>query len=119
MDNIKVKITIGKKTARAIIYDNPTSRDFVSLLPLTLEMEDYNRKEKINLLSKKLTSKDAPSGFEPSVGDITYYEPWGNIALFYKDFGYSNGLISFGKVISGLETFEVSGTIVAKFELDK
>jgi hypothetical protein len=82
-------------------------------------MEDYNRTEKINQLPKKLSSKDAPSGFDPSVGDITYYEPWDNIALFYKDFGYSNGLISLGKITSGLEAFEVSGTIIAKFELDK
>jgi len=119
MDSIKVKITIGQKIATAILYDNPTSKDLVSLFPLTLEMEDYNRTEKINQLPKKLSSKDAPSGFDPSVGDITYYEPWGNIALFYKDFGYSNGLISLGKITSGLEAFKVSGTIIAKFELDK
>ncbi|MFT3901788.1 MAG: cyclophilin-like fold protein [Niabella sp.] len=118
MDSIKVKITIGQKTATAILYDNPTSKDFVALLPLTLEKEDYNRTEKINLLSQKLTSKNASSGFDPSVGDINYYEPWGNIALFYKDFGYSNGLISLGKITSGLEAFEVSGTVTAKFELD-
>ncbi|MBX3238887.1 MAG: hypothetical protein KIT80_08915 [Chitinophagaceae bacterium] len=119
MDSIRIKITIGQKAATAILYDNPTSRDFVSLFPLTLEMEDYNQTEKINLLTQKLTSKDAPSGFDPSVGDITYYEPWGNIALFYKDFGYSNGLISLGKITSGLEAFKISGTIIAKFELDK
>ena len=119
MDSIRVKITIGQKVATAILYDNPTSKDLVSLFPLTLEMEDYNRTEKINQLPKKLSSKDAPSGFDPSVGDITYYEPWDNIALFYKDFGYSNGLISLGKITSGLEAFEVSGTIIAKFELDK
>lgn len=119
MDCIRVKIAIGQKVATAILYDNPTSKDLVSLFPLTLEMEDYNRTEKINQLPKKLSSKDAPSGFDPSVGDITYYEPWGNIALFYKDFGYSNGLISLGKITSGLEAFEVSGTIIAKFELDK
>jgi|ThiBio_1000_plan_1041568.scaffolds.fasta_scaffold03775_9 hypothetical protein len=119
MDSIKVKITIGQKTATAILYNNPTGKEFMSLFPLTLEMEDYNGTEKINLLPQKLTSEDAPKGFVPSAGDITYYEPWGNIALFYKDFGYSNGLISLGKITSGLEAFEVSGTVTAKFELDK
>ena len=119
MDSIKVKITIGQKTATAILYNNPTGNEFMSLFPLTLEMEDYNRTEKINLLSQKLTSEDAPKGFDPSAGDITYYEPWGNIALFYKDFGYSNGLISLGKITSGLEAFAVSGTVTVKFELDK
>ena len=119
MDGIKVRIAVGEKTATAIVYDNPTSKNFVSLFPLTLELEDYNGIEKINLLSQKLTAEGAPKGFDPATGDLTYYEPWGNIALFYKDFGYANGLISLGKITSGLEAFAVSGTVVAKFELDK
>ena len=40
MDSIKVKITIGQKTATAILYNNPTGKEFMSLFPLTLEMED-------------------------------------------------------------------------------
>lgn len=32
-ESMKLKITIGKNTAMAILYDNPTSRDFVTLLP--------------------------------------------------------------------------------------
>jgi hypothetical protein len=28
-----------------------------------------------------------------SAGDITCYPPWGNLALFYCDFGYSDGLV--------------------------
>ena len=83
--------------------DNETSRDFISLLPLTLTLEDYNRTEKISNLSKKLTTKDAPAGIDPSIGDITYYAPWGNFAIFYKDFGYSKGLIRLGRIDSGLD----------------
>lgn len=114
---IKLKITIGEKTATAILYDNPTSRDFASLFPLILKMEDYNRTEKISMLDDKLSSESAPSGFKPTIADITYYEPWGNIALFYKDFTYSNGLISIGKIISGINAFTVNDTLTAKFEL--
>ena len=118
MDSIKVKITIKDKTATAFLYDNPTSRDFIAQFPLTLKLEDYASTEKICELNQKLTSEDAPKGFDPSVGDITYYEPWGNIALFYKDFGYANGLISLGKITSGLEYFKSKGTILATFELE-
>jgi hypothetical protein len=32
------------------------------------------------------------------VGDIAYYAPWGNLAIFHKDFGYSDGLIILGKI---------------------
>jgi hypothetical protein len=34
-------------------------------------------------------------------GDITYYAPWGNLALFYRDFPYSNGLIRLGTLDTG------------------
>ncbi len=118
-DTMKLKITIGDKTAMAVLYDNPTSRDFATLLPLTVKMDDYSNTEKIFYPSRKLSTKDAPAGFDPSVGDITLYAPWGNIALFYKDFGYSNGLISVGKITGGIENFTVSGSVTVTFEVEK
>jgi hypothetical protein len=116
---MKLKITIGSNTATANLYDNPTSRDFASLLPLSLTLEDYNGTEKISNLSRKLAAKDAPAGFDPSTGDITYYAPWGNLALFYKDFSYSTGLISLGKITSGIDALKVSGQVAVKIELEK
>ncbi|MCD2422172.1 hypothetical protein LQ567_05315 [Niabella pedocola] len=116
---MKLKITIGGKTASAVLYDNPASRDFATLLPVTLELEDYNQTEKIATLSKKLSAKNAPDGFDPSAGDIAYYAPWGNICIFYKDFGYSSGLISLGKIISGIEVFSVKGSVTVKIEVEQ
>lgn len=118
-DTMKLRMTIGSKTATAVLYNNPTSRDFATLLPLTVKMDDYSNTEKIFYPSRKLSSSDAPAGFDPSIGDITLYAPWGNVALFYKDFGYSNGLISLGKITGGMEAFMVKGSITVKFELEK
>ena len=118
-DSMKLKITIGEKTATAVLYDNPASKDFASLLPLTLQLEDYNNTEKVATLSKKLSTQSAPAGFDPSIGDLTYYAPWGNIALFYKDFGYSNGLVSMGKITSGIEAFTVKGPVSVEIALEK
>jgi hypothetical protein len=97
-DTIKLKITIGERVLKATLYDNPTSKDFVSLLPLTLTLADYNNTEKISELPRKLSTQDAPAGHKPSAGDLTIYAPWGNLALFYKDFPYSKGLISLGRI---------------------
>jgi hypothetical protein len=116
-DSMKLKITVGRNAATAILYNNPASRDFASLLPLELNLQDYNNTEIISDLPKKLDSKDAPTGFNPSVGDITYYAPWGNLAIFYKDFNYSNGLISLGKITNGIAAFNVSGAMKIKIEL--
>lgn len=118
-DTMKLKITIGNKTATAVLYDNATSRDFAKRLPLTVKMDDYSNTEKIFYPEPKLSTEGAPAGFDPSVGDLTVYAPWGNVALFYKDFGYSRGLVSFGKIISGIEHFTVSGSVTVTFELEK
>ncbi len=112
-----LKLTIGDKTATAVLYDNATARDFKSRLPFTVTMTDYAGTEKIFYPDPKLSTEGAPAGFDPSIGDITVYAPWGNVALFYKDFGYSSGLISVGKITGGMEAFTVSGSITVKFEL--
>lgn len=83
----KIRMTIEDREITANFDDNATARDFISLLPMTLTLEDYDKTEKVSDLPKRLSTEDAPEGIDPSVGDITYYAPWGNLALFYRDFG--------------------------------
>jgi len=96
----KIRLIFNDTVLTATMYDNPTTRDFLSRLPLTLKMEDYAGKEKVSYLPEKLSLKDAPAGSAPSIGDITYYAPWGNLAIFYRDFSYSRGLIKLGRIDS-------------------
>ncbi len=100
---MKIKIATGSTELTATMLDNATSRDFMSMLPLTLTLKDYAGTEKVTDLPRKLSTQGAPSGSDPSVGDITLYAPWGNLAIFYKDFGYASGLIILGKIDSGIE----------------
>lgn len=100
---MKISIKVKDKTVTATLIDNKTTQDFISLLPLTLALEDYARTEKISDLPERLSTEDAPSGSDPAIGDIAYYAPWGNLAIFYRDFGYANGLVILGKIDSGVE----------------
>ena len=114
---LKIQIVIGKTVLSATMHNNPTTMDFLSMLPLTLKLEDYAKTEKISYLPRKLSVKDAPSGSDPSPGDISYYSPWGNLAIFYRDFGYSNGLIILGKLDSGIELLsKYEGSIEVRLE---
>ena len=58
----------------------------------------------------------ASDGIDPAVGDITYYAPWGNLAIFYKDFGYAKGLAKLGRIDSGIEAFSVPGSLKVTIE---
>jgi len=115
---MKLRIQIGDKLAEAVLHDNPTSLDFAALLPLTLTLRDYNNTEKVSDLSKRLTTQSAPNGYAASVGDLTYYAPWGNLALFYKNFTYATGLVSLGKITSGMEAFNTKEAVIVKIELE-
>ncbi len=114
---MKIRLEVDGTTLTATLVDSVTSRDFVSLLPLTLTLTDYAATEKISDLPRKLSTEGAPPGTDPSVGDITYYAPWGNLALFYRDFGYSNGLIKLGAIDSGIETLRRPGPLKVRIEL--
>lgn len=88
------------------MYDTPVAKDFISLLPLTAPFEDYARTEKITYLPRKLKTAGASGG---SPGDFTYYEPWGNLAVFYKGNASASGLHVMGRIVSGKEALAGMG----------
>jgi hypothetical protein len=114
---MRIRITAGDKVVTATLADNPTSRDFVSLLPLMVTLEDHAATEKITYLPRKLSTEGAPAGSDPAMGDVAYYAPWGNLALFYKDFRFSSGLVRLGRIDAGLEALSTPGSLKATIEL--
>lgn len=100
---IAVLLKFDSEELTVRLNDSQASRDFVAMLPLTLTFRDYNATEKVSDLPKPLSLDGSPSGCTPSVGDFAYYAPWGNLAIFYRDFRYSNSLIPLGAIESGVE----------------
>jgi len=80
---MKIRLTVGDKALTATLIDSKTTRDFISLLPLTLTLKDYAGTEKVCDLPKRLSTEGAPPGIDPSVGDLTYYAPWVNLSIFF------------------------------------
>ena len=63
----------------------------MTLLAIT-QMEAY--------AERKLDStEDASTGSDHYVGDFAYYSPWGNIAMYYKDSGYADGVIKYVNIV--------------------
>ncbi len=117
-NDVKIKLCINGEKAIVRMYDNPTSQDFLELLPLTVTMEEYAGTEKIAYLPRKLSTHAAPPGSDPVTGDFAYYVPWGNIAVFYRDFRYSGELIILGTAESGLEKLtRAEGNFTATIEI--
>ena len=116
--SMKLNITVGSRTITATMEDNAAARDFLSRLPLDVTLNDYNNiTEKIFYPSPALTTAGVIRGCSPAPGDITIYVPWGNVAIFCKNWSRSNDLIKIGRIDGdGIGVLNVVGDIAVKFE---
>lgn len=106
---IRIKLIFGDKEAVAVLEDNPTTQSLIAQLLITVSFDDFAGAEKIAYTPTELSQKEAPSGYNPDIGDITCYGPWGNLAIYYKDQPYASGLIPMGYFESGLEELSNMG----------
>jgi hypothetical protein len=100
---MNIEFLFGGQTIGAVLYDTPQARELVSMLPLSLEIEDYSTNEKIAYLPRKLGGDGTVTFEDEAVGDICYYAPWGNLVLYHGDYAYSRGLIRLGKIEGEIE----------------
>jgi hypothetical protein len=96
--SMDIELVLDDTTLHGALDDTAAGRDFASLLPLTFTVTDFHATEKISDLPRRLSTEDTPSGTAGSAGDITYYAPWGNLALFYRDSDYADGLVRLGRL---------------------
>lgn len=95
---LRVKLTVGDTVLYATLQDNSASRSLLAQLPMSLSFSDYNSTEKIAYPDKSLDVSDAPDSCDPDIGTLAYYQPWGNLCIFYRDFRASNGLTLLGRI---------------------
>ncbi|HZK06251.1 MAG TPA: cyclophilin-like fold protein [Actinomycetaceae bacterium] len=99
---MRIILTVDGTEYSATLNDSSAARDFTALLPLTLPLKDFNSAEKITELPEQLSTKDAPDGTAATAGDLSYYAPWANLAIIYRDFESGPGLFSLGRLDSDL-----------------
>jgi len=112
---VRVKFTFGNSEMTATLYDSPSARDFASMLPLDLTIEDYNHNEKIVRLPRKLTEEGSGPFDNERPGDLCYFRPWGNLALFYGNYQW-DGLIRLGRFDDGFDLLRLKGQFPVRIE---
>jgi hypothetical protein len=102
------------------LWNNPTARDLISQLPLTLIFRDFNGVEKIAQLPRKLSMDGVPAGDDPLPRDIGYYNPSGNLVFYYDDVGYFTGIVRIGQFDGSMDAIvSQTGNFTARIELAK
>jgi hypothetical protein len=118
-NSMKINIKVRDKVVTATLMDSKTTRDFVSLLPLTLTMNDLFGREKFAHLPKAI-SEEGERTKTYEVGDIIYWSPGPDVAIFYRHDGQEipdPGIIAIGKIDAGVEAFKVPGSVNTTVEL--
>lgn len=116
--NTIVNVKIKDNEYKLKLYDNHTAKDFLSLLPITVNMNDLNSNEKYYNLSKNLTAKIENIGCIKT-GDFLLY---GNncIVLFYESFrtSYSYTRLGYIENTEGLKETLGKGNVEITFSVN-
>ena len=117
---MKLRIRVENAEITATLIDSKTMQDFVSLLPLTLTMNDLFRREKFAHLPRTILEEGRRT-HTYEVGDVVYWPPGPDLAIFYRHDGQtiSSGLIVLGKVDSGIRALDVPGSVNVTVEVVK
>jgi hypothetical protein len=121
VDGMKIRIKVEDKVVTATLIDSETTRDFISLLPLTLTMNDLFRREKFAHLPRAI-STGGKRAHTYEVGDVAYWPPGPDVAIFYRHDSQEipePGIIVIGRIDSGVEALNVPGSVKVTVELIK
>ncbi len=116
---MKIRLKIDDKVITATLNDSKTTRDFISLLPFTLTMNDLFRREKFAHLPRAI-SEEGKRSHTYEVGQVVYWSPGPDVAIFYRDDGEkipNPGIIVIGKIDSGVGALDVAGSVKVTIEL--
>ena len=106
---VKIEFVFKGVTVVGLLDESAAANAFLAQLPMTVKLEDYGSTEKIAWLPTKLRRADSGASMTPRRGDIAYYAPWGNLAIFREDFRHSPGLVKLGRVVVGLKSLDQPG----------
>ena len=87
------------------LNDSAAAESLYGQLPFQVEISDYSDDEKIFYPPEGLETSNTPLA-DAKTGTLAYFAPWGDVVMFYKEFGSYNGLYELGQIISGGEYIE-------------
>lgn len=115
---MQIAITANRSTIVFKLNNSQAAKDLYNQLPLTIQVQNYSTNEKIFYPPEILDTSNTPEA-SGAVGSLAYYEPWGNVVMFYRPFSPTPGgkLYELGQAVSGSEEIQnLTGTIAVSKE---
>lgn len=106
-----IEVADGDIVVTFELNDSAAATALCDQLPLAVEVSDFSTNEKIFYPPEPLDVADAPHA-EGGAGTLAYYEPWGDVVLFYGDYAPNDGLYELGRAVAGAEAIgDLSGEL--------
>ncbi|QOL35526.1 hypothetical protein BL8807_11040 [Bifidobacterium lemurum] len=107
------RINVQDENGTTVVFElngSSAANDLLGQLPMTVAVENFSTNEKI-FYPDALDVSDTPLA-SVAVGTLAYYEPWGDVVMFYGSYNANNALYELGHVVSGGDAIaNLSGTI--------
>lgn len=111
-DGRAITVACGDATVTYQLNDSSAASALLAQLPLTLEVDDFSDNEKIFYPPEGLDVAGAPLAESGEAGTLAYYEPWGDVVMFYGSFSPSGALYELGRAVDGVGAISgLSGAI--------
>ena len=118
-EEIKINLTINNKTFSATLENNVTTRELISMFPMTLNMSELNSNEKYNYLDTDLTTNSSRQS-RINAGDIKLYGS-NCLVVFYESFNTSYSYTNLGTVddVDSFVSELGNGSVTITFDVAK
>lgn len=104
-ETLQIRVMSDSHSVVFALNDSLAAKSLYNQLPLTLPVENYSTNEKIFYPPEKLDISDTPPAKGPA-GTLAYYEPWGDVVMFYDECSGASGLYALGEAVAGKEQIQ-------------
>jgi len=109
----QVKITSKRHTATFRLYDTVAAKEFYDKLPLDLDLTNFRDAQWMFYPPEKLSVTAREAYHDGKKGELSYYAPWGDVFMLYRDFYAGDEMHRLGINLTGIEEIsKMSGNAI-------
>ncbi len=115
LSSMKVQIASQGKVATFQLYDTTAARELYEQLPLELDLSNFRDAQWMFYPPEKLNVTASEAYHDGRKGELSYYAPWGDVFMLYKDFYAGDEMHRLGVGLSGINDIaEMSDSAVIR-----
>ena len=101
-----------------MLYQSTAAHELIAQMPQQIDLQKYGSNENIFYPRTQLDCRNLESA-EGGSGVLAYYEPWGDVVIFYDEFMPAEGLYKLGELMGTCELADLQPGNHALYNLRK